>query len=701
MHFSKRLYPSALLLSLLMGGVARAQSISIVSGDGQVATQNNAANSPMVVVVKNAQGQPLAGTPVTWTLNGQGALFGSTTTTDANGQSSNSFLGANLTLLGVSFSQSVVTASAAGSSVSFTQTTSALDPSAALASLVQSAVISAGSVVSGPAGSVGATPVQVQVFAGGPGAGPVPNVLVRLLPVNATSGPQIACSGNSGYTNGSGIANCLPIFSGPTGTSQYIIDVGYGYRQHGPFTFIVQPGTVSSFRITGGNNQSGTPGSAVPFPLTAQVLDGAGNPLPNVPVTWAAVVPGTVSINGASSASDASGNVTASVTLGNIIGPAQVRLSSPQGGSPVVFNLQVNIMITGINKIAGDNQDAAINANYAQPLVIQVNSSQGPAAGVQVQFVSTGSTQVFFPNGATATTGGNGQATMAVQAGANAGTAVVTASISGFSTTFTLTIHPPGPAITSSSFSNFAGGLAGGVSPASLVTITGAGIATGLQGCISGNQEFGPLQILVQSVTVLFTEGSFASYAPIFAVCKDPASGQESVTVQVPAELPLGAASVTVRAGTGTKTVDGVAVTQFSPGVFEVVMSDGKKRALLQHADDGSFVSLESPARAGETLRAYVDGLGRPVSASGLQIGTNQTGIPGDDASPLVPLVIGVADAGVDVISAKYGTEVIGVYVVTFMAPVDAPSGKDANFGIAVNLNGNLVFSNASKIPIQ
>ena len=653
----------------------------------------------MVVVVKNSQGQPVPGTPVTWSLNGQGSLGGLTTTTDANGQSSNSFLGP--TIFGTSFVQTVVTASATGSSVSFTQTTSGLDPSAALAALIQSTVTSAGNVLSGPAGSIGSTPVQVQLFAGGPTAGPVPNVLVRLLPVNATSGPQIACSGNSGYTNGSGIANCLPIFSGPTGTSQYFIDVGYGYRQHGPFSFTVQQGTVSSFRITGGNNQSGTPGSSVPFPLTAQVLDAAGNPLPNVPVTWAAVVPGTVTINGASSASDGSGNVTASVTLGSIVGPAQVRLSSPQGGSPVVFSLQVNIMITGINKIAGDNQDAAIGALYAQPLVIQVNSSQGPAAGVQLQFVSTGSTQVFFPNGATATTGGNGQATMAVQAGSNAGTAIVTASLSGFSTTFTLSIHPPGPAITSSSFTNFAGGLAGGVSPASLVTITGGGIATGLQGCISGNQEFGPLQILVQQVTVLFTEGSFAAYAPIFAVCKDPVSGQESVTVQVPAELPLGVASVTVRAGTGAKTIDGVPVTQFSPGVLEVVMSDGKKRALLQHADDGSFVSLESPARQGETLRAFVDGLGRPVSASGLQIGTNQSGIPGDDASPLVPLVIGVADAGVDVISATYGTELIGVYVVTFMVPADAPSGPDANFGIAVNLNGNLMFSNASKIPIQ
>ena len=100
-------------------------------------------------------------------------------------------------------------------------------------------------------------------------------------------------------------------------------------------------------------------------------------------------------------------------------------------------------------------------------------------------------------------------------------------------------------------------------------------------------------------------------------------------------------------------------------------------------------------------MRAYVTGLGRPVSASGVLIGTNQGGIPGDDASPLVPLVAGVADEGVPVDSAVYATDLIGVYLVSFVVPSDAPTGKDLDFAIAVNLNGNLVFSNASKIPIQ
>jgi uncharacterized protein (TIGR03437 family) len=702
MHFSKRLLPEILFLSLLTAGGASAQFISIVSGDGQVVTQNNVPQNPMVVVVRNAQGQPVPGTPVTWTLNGQGSIIGGfTTTTDSNGMSSNTFLGA--TLFNLSFTQTIIIASAAGSSVSFTETTSGLDTTST-ASLVQAAVTypGLGTVLSGASGSVGSTPVQVQVFSTGISGGQgLANVLIRLIPANTSSGPQVACSGNTGYTNAMGNTNCLPVFSGAPGTGQYSIDVGGGYRVFGPYSFTVMQGSVSAFRIMSGNNQSGAPGATIPNPLTAQTQDAAGNPLPNVPVTWTVLTPNTATITTSSSSSDANGNVSATVRLGSIVGPVQIQLSSPQGGTPVVFTLQVNLQITGVNKIAGDNQDAIINTIYAQPLVVQVNSSQGPGAGVQVQFTSTGAIPVLFPNGSSATTGSNGQASVAVQAGPSSGTAIVTASIGGFSAAFTLTIRPPGPAITTSSFFSAAGGQAsGGVTPTSLTAIYGAGIATGLQGCVTGPQTYGAQPLLVSGVTVLFTEGGFSAYGPILSVC-NLGVGQEYVVVEVPAELPLGATSVTVRAGIGSKTVDGVLVTPATPGVFETVMSDGQKRAVLQHAADGSFVSLENKAQRGEKLRAYVTGLGRPITASGVPIGTNQSGIAGDDAAPQVPVIAGVADEGVTVDSAVYSTDLIGVYIVTFTVPSDVPSGNNLDFAIAVNLNGNFTFSNASKIPVQ
>src|SRR5271165_6325569 len=129
MHVSKKLFLDLLFAGLIAAtatSAASAQTVSIVSGDGQVAVQNNQALNQMIVAVKNFSGQPVVGATITWTINGQGSLlFGSSTTTDVNGYGYNQFLGG--TLFGVSFTQSIITATAFGSSVNFTQTTSGQD----------------------------------------------------------------------------------------------------------------------------------------------------------------------------------------------------------------------------------------------------------------------------------------------------------------------------------------------------------------------------------------------------------------------------------------------------------------------------------------------------------------------------------------------------------------------------------------------
>src|SRR5690242_19293520 len=117
MQFSKNILPGILLFSSLTAAVCSAQTISIVSGDGQVTPQNFATQTPFTVVVRNAQGQPQPGVAVTWTLtSGQGALISRTQTiTDSNGQATNQFVGP--TVFGVNFVQSIVTASIPSSSV--------------------------------------------------------------------------------------------------------------------------------------------------------------------------------------------------------------------------------------------------------------------------------------------------------------------------------------------------------------------------------------------------------------------------------------------------------------------------------------------------------------------------------------------------------------------------------------------------------
>jgi uncharacterized protein (TIGR03437 family) len=205
----------------------------------------------------------------------------------------------------------------------------------------------------------------------------------------------------------------------------------------------------------------------------------------------------------------------------------------------------------------------------------------------------------------------------------------------------------------------------------------------------------------VANVSVEFLEGTVKEYAPIFAVCNT--GGLQYVIAQVPTDLPLGATTVVVSAQSGSTTLNNIPVTPVSPGVFQTTMSDGTMRAVLQHVSDGSFVELENPAHAGETLRAFVTGLGRPVSASGVAIATNEPGIPGDDATPQNQILVGVGSEGANVLSVVYSQYQIGVYIVTFQVPSDAQPGNTlikVPFGVAAVLNGTPQFSIPSSIPI-
>src|SRR6266481_6944472 len=181
------------------------------------------------------------------------------------------------------------------------------------------------------------------------------------------------------------------------------------------------------------------------------------------------------------------------------------------------------------------------------------------------------------------------------------------------------------------------------------------------------------------------------------AVCTLGA-GQEYVVVETPADLPLVDTTVTVQLAGAAMARSTVATAAAGPGIFETVMSDGIGRGVLQRLD-GSYVSLESPAQPGERLRAFVTGLGRPVTASGVPINTNQAGTLGDDASPPNPVTLRIAGHDVPVVSAIYSTDNIGVYVVTFDLPADAPSGVDTDFAVSTLSGDQSLFGKLSKMP--
>src|SRR4029077_20821654 len=142
--------------------------------------------------------------------------------------------------------------------------------------------------------------------------------------------------------------------------------------------------------------------------------------------------------------------------------------------------------------------------------------------------------------------------------------------------------------------------------------------------------------------------------------------GVEQITFQVPCETAIaGSVPIIVNVGGGTATVN-LPVQAATPGIFETVMSDGTRRAVTIRPD-GSFVSLQNPARRGETIRVFVTGMGASLPA----LSTISYLLPGAASSRLVQVIGGVNNAGTRGITARVAPNLIGVFEVNFQVPSD------------------------------
>jgi uncharacterized protein (TIGR03437 family) len=198
-----------------------------------------------------------------------------------------------------------------------------------------------------------------------------------------------------------------------------------------------------------------------------------------------------------------------------------------------------------------------------------------------------------------------------------------------------------------------------------------------------------PLPFEVRKVSVKFG----ATPAPILALSN--IDGQESVTVEVPFEIPTGWTTVTLRVGdlSASKKVQ---VLPATPGVFQARMSDSKVRGIVLRPD-GSVVDLERPAHPGDRLRMFATGLG-PLAPA---VRTNQTGIVPSSSGPIWRLIIGVNHQGVPLVSARYTGVMAGVEEITFQIPPDVPPGTEIPLSVGVVVDGKTVYSNKSSFPVK
>ncbi len=89
----------------------------------------------------------------------------------------------------------------------------------------------------------------------------------------------------------------------------------------------------------------------------------------------------------------------------------------------------------------------------------------------------------------------------------------------------------------------------------------------------------------------------------------------------------------------------------------------------------------ENPARWGETIRFFVTGAGQVTP----QAFTGVLGVANQDI--LAPVVVGLNDAGVRVVSARYQQGAIGVYEIAFEVPEGTQTGPDRPLGIILYRN--------------
>jgi adhesin/invasin len=414
-------------------GVAGAGTIAVNAGNSQTAGVNTAVAVAPSVTIKDANNNPLVGTPVTFAVaSGGGSIASSTTTTNPSGIAT-----VGSWTLGTNPGPNTLTASSPGvigSPVTFTATATAGAPA--------SVAINAGNNQTAAAGSTVAI---------------APSVLVQDAFNNPVSGLTVTfavasgggiVTGGSGTTNASGIAT---VGSWSLGTTVGANTLTATAGSLAPVTFaatgIVGPGIIT---LTAGNNQSATVNTAVAVAPSVTIKDANNNPLIDAAVNFS-VASGGGSITGGATSTDANGIATlGNWTLGTTAGVNTLTVASPGvTGSPLT------VTATGT---PGAPQTMTLNAGNGQtavggttvptaPSVVVRDQYNNPVSGVAVSFTVAPGSGSITGNSATTDAAGIaavGSWTLATTPGTNTLTATSAAG-GGATVTFTATgtVGPP------------------------------------------------------------------------------------------------------------------------------------------------------------------------------------------------------------------------------------------------------------------
>ena len=736
-----RFIPGAVLLvGCLVTGVATAQTPTNViawSGNGQMICLGcfnslSASFQPMTVLVTDASGNPVPGATVNWSSSGGtvgSQLLNTQSMTDANGLSSNLFVPAyTIGNAVITFAQATISATSGNVGTTFTMTQGlpnalsgftgsifVYDVSQLLAQhpeLAPAQSLITGSTISGQSGTTWTPPIKVRVL--DTNGIPISNVALNLYNLQpASSGPAVQCGGanainGTALTDATGVAVCNPVFGGTPGSGQFNVmagaiestagdpnavpqNIGFGWQ----LNVNVTPGVPSSFTLVSGNNQSAQAGQSLGSALVVQV-QGSGGPLAGQTVNWSATPAGAVLLGNSSTTTDSTGRASNSIVF-TATASGTVQIKATLAGSslaPVTFAATAipNLNINGITIVSGNNQAAVVGTAFPTPLQVKLTATNGTPSGYPVNF-SVSPSGAATLSSTTATTDSTGTTPgITVTAGSTAEPITVTATSANQTATFNLTISTPGPTLTASSLVNGADLQPGALSPCGIGAVFAAGVAPGVQNIILPSSAIGPLPTTLNSTQVLVN----GTAAPIAGLGVG-ANGQQMITFQVPCETTPGSVPFTVNVGAGTASVT-IPVQAAAPGVFTTLLSDNNLHTVVIRPD-GSFVTLQNPARRGETVTAFVTGLG-PASPA---VPTGALPPPGINAIPQYQVVPGMAGGGVPLVSAILSPDRVGVWELTFQIPASVSTGNSVTFSVSVIPTGSSasISSGTTSFPVQ
>jgi acetyl esterase/lipase len=404
--------------------------LTIEAGNNQSIAEGTTAATALEVSVADQHGDALAGVTVTFTSGAGGSFSGASSAmvvTNSSGIATAPSLTVNSTP-----GPLTVTASSGGVSATFSLTITQQTTPASLA-------IVSGNNQSITEGGTGATPLAVSV------TNQYGQTLAGVT-VTFTSGAGGSFSGSSSAavaTNSSGIATAPALMVNSTPGPLSVIASTSSLNATFSLT-ITQQTAPASLAIVSGNNQSITEGGTAGTPLAVLVTNQYGQTLSGVTVTFTSGA--GASFSGASSAtvvSNSSGIATASpLTVNSTPGPLTVTASS--SGVSATFSLTITQQTTpaSLAIVSGNNQSITEGGTAGTPLAVLVTNQYGQTlSGVTVTFTSGAGASFSGANSAAAVTGATGVATApALTANSNLGPLSVTASASGLSTTFSLTV---------------------------------------------------------------------------------------------------------------------------------------------------------------------------------------------------------------------------------------------------------------------